>query len=303
VALNHARSATGGSSGSQRPTLQRLRGRGSSQVSVDSFGVSAGTENSATPIIEASHVSLTIDTADGPLRVLNDISVSVRPGEYVGIVGPSGSGKTMFLNTIAGIEHATAGELRVFGEPPVVGRQGVGYAMARDGLLPWRTALGNVELSLEALGVPKEERRARARAALERVDLGDFCGAYRAQLSQGMRQRVALARTLISNPRLLLLDEPFAALDAQTRIVMQERLLELLNTYDGTVFLVTHDLAEAILLSDRVIVFTRRPAQVKREFEINLPRPRSSIQLRSTEEFQRLQAEIWAELAGEVTEL
>ena len=256
----------------------------------------------ARPVIEAAHVYLTIDTADGPLKVLNDISVTVHPGEYVGIVGPSGSGKTMFLNTIAGIEHPTAGELRVFGDPPQVGREGVGYAMARDALLPWRTAQGNVELGLEPWGIPKEQRRQRAFAALQRVGLEDFAGSYRAQLSQGMRQRVALARTLVANPRLLLLDEPFAALDAQTRIVMQERLLELLNTYDGTVFLVTHDLAEAILLSDRVIVFTRRPARIKRQFEISLPRPRSSIQLRSTEEFQRLQAEIWAELAEEVTE-
>jgi NitT/TauT family transport system ATP-binding protein len=117
-----------------------------------------------------------------------------------------------------------------------------------------------------------------------------------------MRQRVALARTLVRNPELLLLDEPFAALDAQTRIVMQERLLQLLQRYDGTVFLVTHDLAEAILLSDRVVVFSRRPARVKREFLVDLPRPRSAIHLRGMPEFQTLQAKIWAELAEEVTE-
>jgi NitT/TauT family transport system ATP-binding protein len=185
------------------------------------------------PVIQADNVSLTIDTAEGPLKVIDGISLDVRRGEYVGIVGPSGSGKTMFLNTVAGIERPTSGSLEVFGEAPRVGREGVGYAMARDALLPWRTAIGNIELSLEAIGVPKAERHRRALEALERVDLGSFGNAYRAQLSQGMRQRVALARTLVANPRLLLLDEPFAALDAQTRILMQERLLQLLRTTTG----------------------------------------------------------------------
>lgn len=296
--LNRSRVEAESGSSSQRPVLGRLRNGRRAPWQVND--ASAAPDVAGAPIIDAQRISLTIDTLDGPLTVLNDISLMVRSGEHVGVVGPSGSGKTMFLNTIAGIEQPTSGQLKVLGEAPRVGRKAVGYAMARDALLPWRNALGNVELGLEARAVPKRERAVLARAALERVGLGHFAGAYRAQLSQGMRQRVALARTLVSSPRLLLLDEPFAALDAQTRIVMQERLLALLTSYEGTVFLVTHDLAEAILLSDRVIVFTRRPARIKQEFTIDLPRPRSSIQLRSTEKFQRLQADIWSELAEEV---
>lgn len=250
--------------------------------------------------IEAEDVRLDLPTREGKLRILDGITLSVGPGEYVGVVGPSGSGKTMFLNIIAGLEKRSAGHLAVFGAEPKPGTKAVGYAMARDGLLPWRTAAENVALSLEARGVQKAERRERALEALDRVGLRNFAGSYRSQLSQGMRQRVALARTLVANPRLLLLDEPFAALDAHTRILMQERLCQLLEPYEGTMFLVTHDIPEAILLCDRVLVFSRRPATIKKEFEIDLPRPRSALHLRSTEEFQRCQARIWEELAGEV---
>ncbi len=253
-------------------------------------------------VIQANGVSLVLRTSGEPVSILSGINLTVYGGEFVAVVGPSGSGKTMFLNTVAGLEQHTSGRLAVLGEPPRAGRPEIGYAMARDALLPWRTALGNVELGLEPLGIPKHERRARALEALSRVGLAESANAYRAQLSQGMRQRVALARTLVRNPELLLLDEPFAALDAQTRIVMQERLLQLLQRYEGTVFLVTHDLAEAILLSDRVVVFSRRPARVKRECPIDLPRPRSAIRLRALPEFQALQAKIWAELAEEVTD-
>jgi len=250
--------------------------------------------------IEAKDVCLDLLTPEGQLRILDRITLSVRPGEYVGVVGPSGSGKTMFLNMIAGLEQRSAGRLTVFGEAARPGAKSVGYAMARDGLLPWRTAAENIALSLEARGIPKAERRERAREALERVGLGKFADSYRSQLSQGMRQRVALARTLVANPQLLLLDEPFAALDAHTRILMQERLCQLLEPYEGTMFLVTHDIPEAILLCDRVLVFSRRPATVKKEFTIDLPRPRSALHLRSTEEFQWWQARIWEELAEEV---
>jgi NitT/TauT family transport system ATP-binding protein len=266
----------------------------------------SGTNGTTAPeranVIEASHLSLVLNTSRELVRILDGVDLTVRGGDFVAVVGPSGSGKTMFLNTIAGVEPFTGGSLKVLGDAPRAGRPEIGYAMARDSLLPWRTAVGNVELSLEPLGVPKEERRRRSLDALARVGLADYAGAYRAQLSQGMRQRVALARTLVRNPELLLLDEPFAALDAQTRIVMQERLLQVLQRYEGTVFLVTHDLAEAILLSDRVVVFSRRPARVKHEFAIDLPRPRSAMGLRSTPEFQDLQAAIWADLAEEVSE-
>jgi NitT/TauT family transport system ATP-binding protein len=253
-------------------------------------------------VIRASDVSLTIDAANGPLQICDGIELHVDAGEFVSVVGPSGAGKTMFLNAVAGLERSTSGALTVFDEPPRPGHPQVSYAFARDALLPWRTAAQNVELALESRGIDRATRRARAVAMLGRVGLADFAGAYRAQLSQGMRQRVSLARAMITNPPLLLMDEPFAALDAQTRIVMQDELLGLLREYEGTVFLVTHDLAEAILLSDRVLVFSNRPARVKQEFVIDLPRPRNAATTRTTQQFQTLFDSIWSCLAEEVTQ-
>ncbi len=251
--------------------------------------------------IDAQNVGLWLNGSKGPVEILSRVNLQVRNGEYVAVVGPSGSGKTMFLSAVAGLEKFTSGSLKVFGNTPVPEDPRLGFAMSRDALLPWRTARGNVELSLEALRVPANERRERAEKALAEVDLLAYADVYRAQLSQGMRQRVALARTLVTNPSLLLLDEPFAALDAQTRILMQERLMKLLGSYEGTVFLVTHDISEAILLADRVIVFSHRPAHVAREIEITLPRPRSAVHTRSTPEFQKLYEEIWSQLSSEFT--
>ena len=251
--------------------------------------------------IDAQNVGLWLNGSKGPVEILSRVNLQVRAGEYVAVVGPSGSGKTMFLSAVAGLEKVTSGTLKVFGNTPVPEDPKLGFAMSRDALLPWRTARGNVELSLEALGVPAKERRERAERALAQVDLLAYADVYRAQLSQGMRQRVALARTLVTNPSLLLLDEPFAALDAQTRILMQERLMKLLGSYEGTVFLVTHDISEAILLADRVIVFSHRPAHVAREITVPLPRPRSAVHSRSTPEFQSIYEEIWGQLSKEFT--
>ncbi len=251
--------------------------------------------------IDAENVCLWLNGSKGPVEILKKVNLRVRAGEYVAIVGPSGSGKTMFLSAVAGLEKITSGGLKVFGKTPVPEDPKIGFAMSRDALLPWRTARGNVELSLEALGVPASERRMRAEQALAQVDLLAYADVYRAQLSQGMRQRVALARTLVTNPSLLLLDEPFAALDAQTRILMQERLMKLLGSYEGTVFLVTHDISEAILLADRVIVFSHRPASIAKEIQIPLPRPRSAVHSRSTPEFQKIYEEIWSQLSREFT--
>lgn len=260
---------------------------------------SAGAQAPAEFAIDASEVGLWLNGSQGPVEILNQVSLQVRPGEFVAVVGPSGSGKTMFLSTVAGLEKCTTGTLKVFGKAPNTQDSRLGFVMSRDALLPWRTVIGNVELSLEARGVPSSERRERAEKALAQVDLLSVAEMYRSQLSQGMRQRVALARTLVTNPSLLLMDEPFAALDAQTRILMQERLMHLLNSYEGTVFLVTHDISEAILLADRVIVFSRRPAHVSREFMIDLPKPRSAVHTRATPEFQSLHEEIWNQLSRE----
>lgn len=259
------------------------------------------TQCSGNGAINATHVSLTI-TVEGDehqtKHILDDVNLRVGTGEVVALVGPSGCGKTTFLNTVAGLEVGYQGTLEVMGELPRAGRPEIGYGMSRDALLPWRTAQRNVELGLEARGISRKERTARARQALERVGLGDFVNFYRAQLSQGMRQRVALARTLVSNPSLLLLDEPFAALDAQTRVVMQEHLAKLLEEYRGAVLLVTHDIAEAIVMSDRVAVFSNRPAHVSKELVVDVARPRSIVKMRSTEAFGRLHDAIWQQLGG-----
>ncbi len=259
----------------------------------------AGVSTPAGLAIDAKDVGLWLNGAQGPVEILNRVSLEVGYGEFVAVVGPSGSGKTMFLSAVAGLEKYTTGSLKVLGKEPDTKDSRLGFVMSRDALLPWRNVIGNVELSLEAQGVPAAERRERAQKALAQVDLLGVAEMYRAQLSQGMRQRVALARTLVTNPSLLLLDEPFAALDAQTRILMQERLMHLLGSYEGTVFLVTHDISEAILLADRVIVFSRRPAHVAREFRINLPKPRSAVHTRATAEFQNLHEEIWGQLSRE----
>jgi NitT/TauT family transport system ATP-binding protein len=234
-----------------------------------------------------------------PITIVDGVSLAASRGERLAIVGPSGCGKTISLNVIAGLETFTSGSVSVNGELPRPGQAGVSYAFARDALLPWRTAVQNVELSLEIRGTGhRKERRALAMEALERVHLADFAGAYRAQLSQGMRQRVALARTFVTKPSVLLLDEPFAALDAHTRIAMADMLAELLEQVRCTVVLVTHDVAEAIAIADRVVVFSSRPARVLREYDTGFDQAKSGTQLRGERQFQELYAEIVNQLPG-----
>ena len=250
--------------------------------------------------IEARDVRFKVP--DGP-DVLAGIDLTINDGEFVVIVGPSGCGKTTFLNMVAGLQGFTSGHLRVAGAAPQAGRRETAYALARDALLPWRDALGNVELALQIRGLAPEERRRRATEALARVGLADAATRHPAQLSQGMRQRVALARTFVTEPRLLILDEPFAALDAQTRIRMQELLLALLRQFSGTMIMVTHDIAEAIILADRVVVFSQRPATVTANYEVKLGnRQRKTSELRTDPEFSRLFERIWQDIEQEFSE-
>jgi len=176
----------------------------------------------------------------------------------------------------------------------------VGYMLARSALYPWRTARRNVEVPLEVRGVPKSQRRQKANELLKLVKLDDFANKFPAQLSQGMRQRVAIARTLAINPKLWLLDEPFSALDAQTRITVQNEFLGLWENSGSTVILVTHDLAEAVLLADRVVVMTARPGKIKYDIEIDIPRPRRVDELIDNPRFQELESMIWRELRDEL---
>lgn len=237
----------------------------------------------------------------GSTRVIDGVEFDIETGTFVSIIGPSGCGKTTVLNIMSGLERAQTGRFDVFGDKPAAGRSDVSVAFARDALLPWRRAIDNVALPLELRGVPKTERNDRALAMLELVGLGAFKDSYRGELSQGMRQRVALARALVSRPRLLLLDEPFAALDAQTRVVVQGELIELLDAqeFPVTTVMVTHDLSEAIALSDVIIEMSPRPATVKATYRIDLQRPRDALSLRTDPNFHEIYDTIWRSLSNE----
>jgi NitT/TauT family transport system ATP-binding protein len=235
-----------------------------------------------------------------PVSVLEGIDLTVTAGQFVAIVGPSGCGKTTLLNLLSGLEPVQAGSIHVHDERPVAGDRDVGYLLARDALLPWRTVAANAELALELGGVKREERRRRALDLLSDVGLAQFADSLPAQLSHGMRQRVAIARTLAPAPRLLLLDEPFSALDAQTKLLLQDTFMRLCERLAPTVVLITHDLQEAIALADRVVLMTARPGRIKRAFDVDLPRPRSVLSLQGEAHFHELHQELWASLREEV---
>jgi len=227
-----------------------------------------------------------------------DVSLTIRTGEFVSIVGPSGCGKTTLLNFAAGLlpGGVGSGSFTVGGKPPVEGNRDIAYMLARDALAPWRTALGNAELGGEIRGVPAAERRARALDLLEKVGLKGFEQAYPKQLSQGMRQRVALARTFALATPVLLMDEPFGALDAQTKLQLEDVLLSLWQRDGRTVLFITHDLSEAVTMSDRVIVMSARPGRIVADVPITLPRPRSVRALQKDPAFHELYAHVWSKL-------
>ena len=229
--------------------------------------------------------------------VLQDINLSVKPGEFVSLVGPSGCGKTTMLNVLTGLLKVhTEGRGELLGAAPVAGSHQIAYMLARDSLLPWRTALGNAAFGMEVRGVPRAEREERAVQLLKRVGLGEHLHSLPKQLSHGMRQRVALARTFAMNSPVLLMDEPFGALDAQTKLQLQDLLLELTQSEKRTVVFVTHDLAEAVSVSDRVVVLASHPGRVVVDLPIDLPRPRTVRALQKDPAFHALYAKVWSHL-------
>jgi NitT/TauT family transport system ATP-binding protein len=230
------------------------------------------------------------------LEVISSLSLDVAEGEFVSIVGPSGCGKTTLLNIIAGLVPLQVGEVSIAGTAPAEGRNDVAYMLARDSLLPWRRALENAEFGARIRGVDPAVRRKKAQSLLHAVGLGSFQDKYPKELSHGMRQRVALARTFCLDAPLLLMDEPFGALDAQTKLQLEEVLLSLWNEERRTVIFITHDLSEAIALSDRVIVMRARPGKIIADIQIDLPRPRSVRKLQSTPRYHELYSDIWSKL-------
>ena len=231
----------------------------------------------------------------------HDINISIPAGQFVAIVGPSGCGKTTILNMLAGLLRPTTGSVKRHGVEVDGPSRDIGYMLARSALSPWRTARKNVEFGLEIRGVPKAERRRRAMELLSSVNLEGFANAFPAQLSQGMNQRVAIARTLAIDPDLWLMDEPFGALDAQTRLTVQAEFVRLWEDAEHkTVIFVTHDLEEAVLLADRVIVMTARPGRIKSDTIIDLSRPRVIDELRFDQAFKDAEHRIWEELRDEI---
>lgn len=227
------------------------------------------------------------------VTAVDNFSLKVSEREFVSIVGPSGCGKTTVLNVLAGLIDRYDGDAFVNNKKPISGDPQVAYMLARDSLLPWRSAIENASYGLEIRGVGEALRKERAANLLSKVGLGGFEDAWPKTLSQGMRQRVALARTFCLDSQLLLMDEPFGALDAQTKIQLEDLLLELWTTEARTVLFVTHDLSEAVALSDRVIVMSPRPGRILADVKIGLTRPRSVKQLQSDPEFLSLYGKIW----------
>jgi NitT/TauT family transport system ATP-binding protein len=205
----------------------------------------------------------------GKFTAVDDISIDVPEGQVVAFVGPSGCGKTTMLRMIAGLEEPTEGDISVYGNPVLGPGPDRGMIFQAYTSFPWLSARGNVEYGMKILGVPKEERRRKATKLLEEVHLAKFADAYPSELSGGMKQRVAIARTLAQNPNVLLMDEPFGALDAQVRWEMQEMMIELIEVEKKTVIAVTHDIQEAIYLADRIVFYTRSPGRIKEDIMLD----------------------------------
>jgi NitT/TauT family transport system ATP-binding protein len=231
-----------------------------------------------------------------PRNVLNGVELVVRRGEFVALIGASGCGKTTLLNVIAGLVPAAAGSVSVAGAAPAAGRRDICYVLARDALLPWRTVLGNVEYGLELSGVGRQELTQRALAYIEKVGLLAARDLYPSRLSQGMRQRASLARAFAVGRSLYLMDEPFSALDSQTKLVLHDQLLGLWETSGATVVFVTHDIGEAITLADRVLVMSKQGTGVVEEIRVDLDRPRSADALQADAHYHDLYRRTWTAL-------
>jgi NitT/TauT family transport system ATP-binding protein len=259
---------------------------------------SAGASTAAISLRGATKRFHTLDGAD--FTAIRDVDLEVADGEFVSVVGPTGCGKSTTLSLVSGLEPATAGTVSVHGTPVTAIPDGVGYMFQADAVLPWKNVLDNVAIGLRYRGVSRAEAHERARDWLDRVGLTGFEDRYPHQLSGGMRKRVALAQSMIAEPSLLLLDEPFAALDVQTRELMQNELLALWSGTGAAVVFVTHDLTEAISLADRVVVMTAGPATVKDVVPIDLPRPRDVEEIRLTPAFVEIYKRVWDSLREEV---
>lgn len=251
--------------------------------------------------IELSGVEKIYQTPQGEVEALKDISLSVQEGEFLCIIGPSGCGKSTLLRILAGLYHQSAGDVLVH-RNGVSDRPTNAVVFQEYAIFPWRTVSDNVAFGLEMRGVVSSERDERTAEYLSKVGLTQFANHYPYQLSGGMKQRVALARALATDPEILLMDEPFGALDAQTRAVLQEELLRIWEDEKKTVVYITHSIEEAIMLGDRVVLMTARPGQIKSTYDVPIPRPRTH-KIRTTPQYNRLAQVMWEDLVEEVNKV
>ena len=247
-------------------------------------------------MIQILHAAFVYQSPDGEVEALRDVSFDVREGEFCSIVGPSGCGKSTLLSALAGLERLSGGSLELDGEPVCGPSRKVGFMPQRDQLFEWRSIWGNVTLGLTVRGENTPQRQAHVRELLERYGLADFAQKRPSQLSGGMRQRCALIRTLAAQPKVLLLDEPFSALDYQTRLAVSADIYRIIRQEGKTALLVTHDISEAVSMSDRVVVLSRRPAVVKAVFDMGELRPLPPMERRENPAFPRYFDAIWKEL-------
>lgn len=252
------------------------------------------------PPLSVRGVSKIYDDGRVAVPVIADLTFDLSPGEVVAVVGPSGCGKTTLLNVLSGLIEPSGGEVRWYGGAVTGMPERVGYMLQKDLLFPWRTALANVTLGLEIKGVGSDEAKARAHVALDQLGLHGFADAYPATLSGGMRQRVALARTLVNDPTVLLLDEPFAALDFQTKLLIENDTARLVRQQHRSLLLITHDIEEAVSMSDRVLVLSHRPTRVKASYDIELGGDRwDMMAARDSHGFGDYVRQIWSDLEVE----
>jgi NitT/TauT family transport system ATP-binding protein len=251
-------------------------------------------------ILAVDNITKRFETPEGVVTAVDGVSLSVASGEFVGIIGPSGCGKSTLFNIIGGLLDGYDGTVKVAGDLVRGPHPAIGMIFQEESTFPWRTVIDNVAFPLEIAGVAKSERYDRARHFVSLVGLDGFERRYPSELSGGMRQRVSMARTLAAQPKIMLMDEPFAALDEQTRLLLGDKVLQIQQQLKQTTLLITHNITEAVQLSDRILVMTYRPGKLKRMVKIDLPRPRTS-EIVSSEAFGRYVAQIWSDLREEAS--
>ena len=269
-------------------------------LSASTPSAAAAPASTETAFLVVEDIVKRFDTPEGPLTAVDRVSLGVKPGEFLAVIGPSGCGKSTLFNIIGGLQDGYQGAVKVLGEIVRGPHPAIGMVFQEESTFPWRTVIENVALPLEIAGMGKRERFEKARHFINLVGLSGFETRYPSELSGGMRQRVAIARTLASEPKILLMDEPFASLDEQTRLLLGDKVLQIQQDLHQTTLLITHNITEAVQLADRILVMTYRPGRVKRMVDIDLPRPRSSAVV-SSEAFGRYVAQIWSDLREEAS--